>query len=114
MTDIARKSVNQFSRQMRHIFGTHLSKVIVYGSYARGDYKNNSDIDIMVLVDLTEEEIKKMENAVYDFAFDIEMNTGIDISPVIKSEMQYNDWADVLPYYRNVREEGIIVNGEGE
>ncbi|MDO4468520.1 MAG: nucleotidyltransferase domain-containing protein [Bacillota bacterium] len=31
----------------------------MYGSYARGDYKENSDIDIMVLVKLSEAEIKK-------------------------------------------------------
>jgi len=36
-----------------------LKKVIVYGSYARGDYQKNSDIDIMILVDADETEIKK-------------------------------------------------------
>lgn len=97
---------------MKNIFGVHLSKVIVYGSYARGDYKENSDVDVMVLVDFPEQEIKKTENQVYDIAFDIEMNTGIDISPIIKSEAQYEYWADVLPFYRNVREEGVVVSGE--
>ena len=62
-----------------------MEKVIVYGSYARGNYRKNSDVDVMILVDLPENEIKKMENTVYDVAFDIEMDTGVDISPVIKS-----------------------------
>ena len=39
------------------------------------------------------------------------MSTGIDISPVIKSEEQYEYWVDVLPYYRNVREEGVEISG---
>lgn len=111
MPDTVRDIMYQFSRQMRRIFGVHLSKVIVYGSYARGDYQKNSDVDVMILVDLTEEEIKKRENVVYDIAFDIEMSTGIDISPVIKSEEQYEYWVDVLPYYRNVREEGVEISG---
>lgn len=64
----------------------------------------------MLLVDLPEEEIKKKENSVYDIAFEIEMNTGIEISPVIKSEAQYEYWVDVLPYYRNVRKEGVIIS----
>lgn len=72
--------------------------------------KENSDVDVMILVDLTEEEIKKIESDVYDLAFEIEMNTGIDFSPVIKSNAQYEYWADVLPYYRNVREEGVVVS----
>lgn len=52
-----------------------------------------------------------MENVVYDAAFDIELDTGMNISPVIKSEAQYEYWADVLPYYKNVREEGVVVSG---
>ena len=65
----------------------------------------------MILVDLPESEIKKMENDVYDIAFEIEISTGIDISPILKSEAQYEYWADVLPFYRSVREEGVVVSG---
>ena len=50
----------EFSRQVKRILGTKLTKVILYGSYARGDYKDNSDIDIMVLTTLTDEEIDKI------------------------------------------------------
>ena len=86
-----------------------LYAIILYGSYARGDYNNNSDVDIMILVDLPETEIKKIENDVYDVAFEIEINTGINISPVIKNRAQFEYWVDTLPYYRNVRDEGITI-----
>ncbi len=109
MPDAVRDVIYLFSSQLQMLLGSHLSKIIVYGSYARGDYHKNSDVDVMILVDLTEEEIKKIENSVYDIAFEIEMNTGIDISPVIKSESQFEYWVDVLPYYRNVREEGSMI-----
>lgn len=111
MPDIVRNIIYQFSQQVKNVFGSHLSKVIVYGSYARGDYQDNSDVDVMILVDLPEEEIKKMENNVYDIAFEIEMSTGINISPIIKCEAQYEYWVDILPFYRNVREEGVVVSG---
>ena len=101
--------VYRFVQMMKLIFGSNLDKVIVYGSYARGNYRKNSDVDVMILVDLPENEIKKMENTVYDVAFDIEMDTGVDISPVIKSRQQFEYWVDTLPYYRNVREEGATV-----
>ena len=110
MPDTISNAIFQFSQQMKKVFGFRLSKVIVYGSYARGDYRDNSDVDVMILVDLTEQEIKKFENDVYDTAFEIEMNTGIDISPVIKNETQYEYWMDVLPFYRNVHEEGVVVS----
>ena len=110
MPNTVSNMIYQFAQQLKSIFGAHLSKVIVYGSYARGEYQENSDVDVMILVDLPEKEIKSKENMVYDVAFDIEMKTGVDISPVIKNEVQYEYWVDVLPYYRNVREEGVVVN----
>ena len=88
-----------------------LTKVIVYGSYARGDYNSSSDVDVMVLVKMSDNEIKKIENQVYDLAFDIEMDTGVDISPIIKNEEQYEYWLDTLPFYKNIHEERVIVNG---
>jgi uncharacterized protein len=39
----------------REIFGKALEQVILYGSYARGDYDNESDVDIMLLVNLPQE-----------------------------------------------------------
>ncbi len=112
MPETVSNVISKFSLQMKTLFGETLSKIIVYGSYARGDYKENSDIDIMVLVKLSEAEIKKIENDVYDIAFEFEMDTGIDISPIIKSEAQYEYWVDVLPFYRNVKKEGIVVSGK--
>ena len=111
MPDNIRNEIFQFSQFLKEILGTSLSKVILYGSYARGDYQENSDVDVMILVKMSDAEIKRVENKVYDAAFDIEMCTGIDISPIIKNEEQYEYWVDTLPFYRNVREEGVIVSG---
>lgn len=110
MPDIVRYSIYRFSQQIKKILGTHLLKIIIYGSYARGNYQKHSDVDIMVLVNLPEKEIKKIENDIYDIAFEIEMDTGVDISPIIKNIVQYEYWADVLPFYKNVRKEGIVIN----
>ena len=35
---------------IRKIYGNHLKTVILYGSYARGDYTADSDVDLMILV----------------------------------------------------------------
>ncbi|MDD6491617.1 MAG: nucleotidyltransferase domain-containing protein [Firmicutes bacterium] len=37
-------------------------KIILYGSYARGDFDSESDIDIMILLDCTQEEVKNTES----------------------------------------------------
>lgn len=102
--------IYEFAKDMRKIFGLDLSRVLVYGSYARGDFTKDSDVDIMILVKTPVDEIHKYTDRVSDAAFEYLMNYGIDISPVIKNEEHFNYWVDNLPYYRNVRDEGVIVN----
>ena len=41
--------LQEFVAEMEKVFATSLKKIILYGSYARGDFKINSDIDIMIL-----------------------------------------------------------------
>ena len=107
MPENIRSIIYRFSQELRHILGDKLTKVIVYGSYARGDFRENSDIDIMILVKMSDEEIRLVKNDIYD---EFEINTGIEISPVIKNEDQYEYWVDTLPFYRNVRDEGVVIS----
>ena len=94
-------------RQSEGTSGNTLDSVIVYGSYARGDYSELSDIDVMILVTLSEEKIKKISDEISDMAFEYLMKFGVDISPVITNIDHFNYWVDNLPYYRNVRDEGV-------
>ena len=99
--------MQQFAGRVRELLGNTLDSVIVYGSYARGDYSELSDIDVMILVTLSEEKIKKISDEISDMAFEYLMKFGVDISPVITNIDHFNYWVDNLPYYRNVRDEGV-------
>lgn len=100
----------EFAKDIRRLFGTNLTSVLVYGSYVRGEYTENSDVDVMILVKTPENEIRKYTDQVADCAFEYLMKYGIDISPVVKNEEHFNDWVENLPYYRNVRDEGVRVD----
>lgn len=56
-----RDILKDFTEKMEVLFGRSLNKIILYGSYARGDYKENSDIDIMILTSMSEDEIRIIE-----------------------------------------------------
>ncbi len=88
-----------FSRRVKDILDDKLTKIILYGSYARGDYRENSDIDIMALTTLTDEEIRKIKTDIYELAFDFQMEYGIDISVIVKNEEHLNYWLGALPFY---------------
>ena len=101
--------IREFVMQIKKCFGRNLEKVILYGSYARGDYDETSDIDIMVLVSLPDEGIRQNEDRIYDEAFELELKYGKVLSPVIKNQDFFEYWSDTLPFYRNVRMEGVEI-----
>ena len=109
MPEAVNHVVFQFPRELKRMLGERLVRVVLYGSYARGTYHDNSDVD-MILVKMSEDEIRQIKNSIYDLAFEIEMNTGIDIAPIIKEKKQYEYWVDTLPFYKNIKEEGVVIS----
>ena len=110
MPNNIQKILNDFLEEVKIILGNRLKKIVLYGSYARGDYNENSDIDVMILVDMQDEIINRYINQVSDCAFDYFMNYGVDISPIVKNEEHFNVWVNDLPYYNNVRNEGVKID----
>ena len=98
-----------FSRSVKMILGKSLTKIIVYGSYARGDYREDSDIDIMILTTLSDEEIEHVENKVFDLAFDLELEYGVVINPILKNEESFRYWLGAVPFYDKVQKEGVVI-----
>ena len=105
--------LQEFVNKVQGALGDHLKKIILYGSYARGDYNENSDVDIMILTDFNDKELSDYRDIVSDIAFDIEFDEGfhITLSPVIKNIDKYNKRIDVIPFYMNVQKEGVLING---
>lgn len=102
--------INSFVHESEKILGQNLSKVILYGSYARGEQRENSDIDLMILTSLNnDDEIRKVEKALYDVAFEYEMEHLINISVIVNNEKHFYDWVNDLPFYRNVEQEGVVL-----
>ncbi len=96
------------------IIGENLKKVILYGSYARGDqdqYGEVSDIDILILVDLNDREIKKLEKKIIDYSYDLDLEYDILLSPIIENIDKYNNRIKYMEFYKNIAKEGVLLNG---
>ena len=100
--------IQEFVEEVKKVMGKRVKKIILYGSYARGDYNDNSDIDIMILTDLSDKEIIEYRSKVSDIAFDIEFDNDFDVmlSPLVKNIDKFNYWLEALPFYM----EGVILN----
>ena len=102
--------LSELIENVKDVLGTSLSKIILYGSYARGEQTEYSDIDIMVLTSLEdEEEIRKKEYELFDLVYDIELSSLLTLSIIVKNEKHFYHWVNDLPFYRNVEQEGVVL-----
>jgi predicted nucleotidyltransferase len=99
--------LNKVTEEMKLIFGDKLKAVLLYGSYARGDYKEDSDIDIFVLVDLEKLALSRYRTQVSYFASRLDLKYDIFVSIKLQDKHTFDYYLEVLPYYRNVAKEGI-------
>jgi len=91
----------------KEVLGDKLKRVILYGSYARGDYNEYSDVDIFVLADIAQEDCCDVGSRIYDFVWELELEHGVIISPHVTGYETFVSWLNVLPFYMNVVKEGI-------
>lgn len=89
------------------ILSNSISDAYLYGSYARGDYHSESDIDILIIADMSSAEISKCRNDIAIVTSELSLNHGITVSVTVKPLAQFKQYANVLPYYKNVIKEGI-------
>ena len=95
--------------ESRKIFGSKLNSVILFGSYARGDYDGESDVDILILVDLPMQEIAKQRTSIDTLCGDLLWKYGIVVSAIEKDTETYLRYASVLPFYKNIQREGVRI-----
>ncbi|MCL2190263.1 MAG: nucleotidyltransferase domain-containing protein [Defluviitaleaceae bacterium] len=103
--------VEEISRNAQSIMGNRLRKIILYGSYARGDYKDYSDLDIMVLGNFNENEHRVFESEIDKVASDIGLDNDIIVSVMLNEESLFMRRLHISPFYRNVLSEGVEIYG---
>jgi len=86
-------------------------KIVLFGSYARGDFIIGSDIDIMILLDCPQEEIRAYRKQVSKLASRLGLKNDIEISLMLQDRETFEHHLKILPFYRNVKDEGVTLYG---
>lgn len=83
---------------------------ILYGSEARGDSTSDSDIDLLILLDRNQPRLSVSEEQdIIEPIGDIELETGITVSPTIILRNNWENRPFKTPFYVNVMNEGIVL-----
>lgn len=104
-----RRILAEIAERLHQVYGDKLRAVILYGSVARGTQTDESDVDIMVLVDGNSAELKEYDEKLSDVSTDIALKYLKVFSIIDVSYKEYQDWRNISPFYKNVAKEGVVL-----
>jgi predicted nucleotidyltransferase len=103
MEEICRRVVAAY----RKAYGDDIEAIYLYGSYARGDYDEDSDIDFAAIVKGERLEVQDKRRLVRSNTKDMDLELDIITSPTAIPSEEFDKYKDELPYYRNILKEGV-------
>ena len=102
--------VEELQEAVSAMFPHGQMETILFGSYARGNADEGSDIDVLFLVNASRKTIMERNWELGELAAELLMKYGVLVSPILKNREYFYSNAEVLPFFRNVDREGVRVS----
>ena len=103
--------INRIVESVKATFGDRLISMILYGSYARGDYDSDSDIDIMAIVNLPAGEIAQYSSEIDSLAsrMSLESDNCTTVCISLQDSTTFDRYSSALPFFSNILSEGLFL-----
>lgn len=88
-----------------------LEKIILFGSYARGDYTEESDIDIAILLTCDRKDTAKYKNGLVELSAEMDLENMVVVNFICIPYSEYNERKQYYPFYANIDREGKVIYG---
>lgn len=107
LTEELRNILKAYAQHIHELLGEYLTDIILYGSYARGEATPASDVNILILANLTEEQIHEIEPEIMLYTYEVNLTHNILIHPLTAPYKLYHYWSSVHPLYQKIDAEGV-------
>ena len=99
--------LKQLKEKITSQFGAGIVNIIVYGSYARGEESEDSDLDILIVTREKDEDMERhVDNIVYDAMWEHDFNPILSVQLI--TEEHFKKLRNIgSSFYRNIEKEGI-------
>lgn len=97
--------VQAFASELRERLGAHIRQIRLYGSRARGEAREGSDYDFLVVVDNRTPQLRRM---ILDVETGLLDRYGALVATVLRSEEEWRQ-SQAFPLARNIMREGVAV-----
>lgn len=106
LPDDVKKALSELKACLRKIYGAKLKRLILYGSYARGDFVEGSDIDIIIVLENVKDLLKERKRY-FDEVYNLDLKYDVLLSIIPFSEKDYR--TSKTPLVLNAKREGMSV-----
>ena len=103
---------SEINKKMIELFGKKLKEIFLFGSYAKNKQTKDSDIDFFIIVDDTEENLKARKYKIADIMAELSLRFDLLVSITEETYNRFRKYMDILPFYKNIYEEGIKIYGK--
>lgn len=100
---------HELTSGIKAALGDKLYQLLLYGSYARGDYDEESDMDFMVIADVPHDELAKYRKAVNHVASRTGLKNDMMLSVSMMDKATIYEKRNVLPFFNAVLTEGEVI-----
>lgn len=99
-------ALSELKLRLKKIYGGKLKQLILYGSYARGDFVEGSDIDVIIVLEKAADPLKERKRY-FDVAYNLDLKYDVLLSIIPFSEKDYRTLK--TPLILNAKREGLSV-----
>lgn len=102
---------NVIVERVPKIMSSHIKKIIIFGSCARGDFNEDSDMDVAFLVDQDRLSVKMYDNDLMNMVSDIAMETGENTEYICLPIDEFDEKKGWYGFFKNINTEGKVIYG---